>query len=136
MALWKNHARLKVCNTPIFEPKHIAPPSRIRDKEIMGKKNVVEVDEDLKDLIPQFLENRKNDLEALNNLISKQDLTAIAQLAHKIKGAAGGYGFSELSQYAARIESFAKSNQMDSIKDLYPEVKEHFTNVEIEYVAM
>lgn len=102
----------------------------------MGKKNVVEVDEDLKDLIPQFLENRKNDLEALNNLISKQDLTAIAQLAHKIKGAAGGYGFSELSQYAARIESFAKSNQIDSIKDLYPEVKEHFTNVEIEYVAM
>lgn len=102
----------------------------------MNKKNIIEVDEDLKDLIPQFLENRKNDLESLNNLIAKQDLTAIAQLAHKIKGAAGGYGFAELSEYAARIESFAKSNQIEPIRTLYSEVKEHFNNVEIEYVAM
>lgn len=100
------------------------------------EKNKVEVDADLQDLIPQFLENRKKDLETLKNLVEKKDIEALAALAHKIKGAAAGYGFTTLSHYAAQIEVAAKKNEFAPIPDLVNEMKTHFDNVEVLFVAM
>ncbi|MEK2643944.1 Hpt domain-containing protein [Bdellovibrio sp. BCCA] len=96
----------------------------------------VEIDADLQDLIPQFVENRKKDIESLEQLVEKNDLVAIAQLAHKIKGAAAGYGFNELSNLAAQMEKAAKANDATPLKDLVKQMRIHFLNVEIHYVSM
>ncbi len=100
------------------------------------EKNKVEVDADLQDLIPQFLENRKKDLETLRGLVEKKDIEALAALAHKIKGSAAGYGFATLSQYAAQIEVAAKKNDFAPIPNLVTEMRSHFDNVEVLFVAM
>lgn len=96
----------------------------------------VEIDADLQDLIPQFVENRKKDIESLEQLVEKNDLVAIAQLAHKIKGAAAGYGFNELSNLASQMEKAAKNNDASPLKDLVKQMRIHFLNVEIHYVSM
>lgn len=96
----------------------------------------VEIDADLQDLIPQFVENRKKDIVALEELVEKNDLTAIAQLAHKIKGAAAGYGFNELSDLAAQMEQAAKAGDNTPLKDLVKKMRIHFLSVDIHYVSM
>ncbi|AFY00006.1 hypothetical protein Bdt_0297 [Bdellovibrio bacteriovorus str. Tiberius] len=96
----------------------------------------VEIDADLQDLIPQFIENRKKDIESLSALVEKNDLQSIAQMAHKIKGAAAGYGFAELSDLAAQMEVAAKKNDAAPLPDLVKKMRIHFLNIEIHYVPM
>lgn len=96
----------------------------------------VEIDQDLQDLIPQFIENRKKDIESLQTLVEKNDLVAIAQLAHKIKGAAAGYGFADLSTMASELEKAAKSNDSSPLPTIAGQMKNHFENIEIHFVSM
>ncbi|MNJ93392.1 Hpt domain protein [compost metagenome] len=102
----------------------------------MTNSKIVEIDADLQDLIPQFLANRKNDISSLEELVSKNDLEAIAQLAHKVKGAAAGYGFHELSQYASQMEQAAKKNDSNPLPDLAKSMREHFERIEVRFVSM
>ncbi len=99
-------------------------------------KQTVEVDLDLQDLIPQFLQNRKNDLATLRDLIDKGNMESLAQLAHKIKGAAAGYGFVELSQFASQIEVAAKKNDLAPLSNLVTSMQKHFDNIEVKFVSM
>ncbi|WP_413559517.1 Hpt domain-containing protein [Bdellovibrio sp. HCB209] len=96
----------------------------------------VEIDADLQDLIPQFTENRKKDILALEDLISKNDLPAIAALTHKIKGAASSYGFMQLSEIAAQMEKLSKNNESAPLANLAQEMKAHFESIEIHFVPM
>lgn len=96
----------------------------------------VEIDADLQDLIPQFVENRRKDIESLQGLVANHDLTAIAALAHKIKGAAAGYGFADLSAIAAEMEKEAKGNNEAPLTNLVQNMKTHFDNIEIHFVPM
>ena len=128
---------LNLCNNDGNKLKFIVNVDRFSDKESMQMEKIkVEVDADLQDLIPQFLENRKKDLETLRGLVEKKDIEGLAALAHKIKGAAAGYGFAALSHYAAQIEVAAKKNDFTPIPQLVSEMKGHFENVEVLYVAM
>lgn len=99
-------------------------------------KVTVEIDADLQDLVPQFVENRKKDIESLQSLVAKKDLEAIALLTHKIKGAAAGYGFNELSEIAAQMEKASKNNDNASLDGLIKKMESHFSNIEIHYVTM
>ncbi|MGZ3769417.1 MAG: Hpt domain-containing protein [Bdellovibrio sp.] len=99
-------------------------------------KTKVEIDADLEDLIPQFLDNRKNDIDALEKLVEQKDLSAISQLAHKIKGAASSYGFAELGELASQMEIQAKNNQSANLKDLVKKMKVHFHSIEVHYVKI
>ncbi|WP_413291855.1 Hpt domain-containing protein [Bdellovibrio sp. HCB185ZH] len=96
----------------------------------------VEIDADLQDLIPQFTENRKKDILTLEELIAKNDLPAIAALTHKIKGAASSYGFMKLSEIAAQMEKLSKNNEGSQLATLAQEMKNHFENIEIQFVPM
>lgn len=99
-------------------------------------KNKVEIDSDLEDLIPQFIENRKKDLVQLEGLAAAKDSEAIAQLAHRIKGAAAGYGFAELSALAAELEISAKAKQTQDFQPIVRQMIQHFGNIEVHYVPM
>lgn len=96
----------------------------------------VEIDADLEDLIPQFLDNRKKDIETLQQLVEINDLPAVSQLAHKIKGAASSYGFIELSEIASQMEMQAKNNESAGLGELVKKMRIHFLSIEIRYVPM
>jgi HPt (histidine-containing phosphotransfer) domain-containing protein len=99
-------------------------------------KKIVEIDADLQELIPQFLENRKKDIASLVDLANKKDLPSIAQLAHKVKGAAAGYGFVELSDIAAQMEKLAKNGESGPLTKLAKDMDDHFNNIEVSFVQM
>lgn len=95
---------------------------------------IVEVESDLQDLIPNFINNRKKDLSDLRELVEAQDFTGIAQMAHRIKGSSAGYGFTRLSQLASELEAASKKHYSDDIPKIYAKMSTYFQNVEVRYV--
>ncbi len=100
---------------------------------MISKKIQIKIDPDIADLIPQFIENRHNDIHSLEELITAGNFEAISQLAHKIKGSAGGYGFDGLSTIAAKMETAAKQSNLTDVKNLFAQAQEYLNSVEIIY---
>lgn len=98
------------------------------------EKEVVEVDSDLEDLIPNFIQNRKKDITDLNQLIESKDLVAIAQMSHRIKGSSSGYGFIGLSKMAAEMEQLSKAGNFNNIPQIYSKMRAYFENIQVRYV--
>lgn len=99
-------------------------------------KTIVKVDQDLADLIPQFIENRKKDIEELSGAISAKNEQLVAQLGHKIKGSSASYGFEELSKMAEDCEVAAKNKNLISVEHLISKMRTHFNEIEIKFEEM
>ncbi|MBZ0169132.1 Hpt domain protein [Candidatus Methylomirabilis lanthanidiphila] len=65
---------------------------------------VVYVDEEIADLIPEFLENRRRDVEQMKRLAQEGKYDELARLGHSMKGTGGGYGFMEISDMGKALE--------------------------------
>ncbi len=50
------------------------------------EKIIVQVDPDLEELIPGFLENRKLDIEKLRSALNEKDFVNLGLIGHSIKG--------------------------------------------------
>jgi len=61
-------------------------------------------------LISTFVRNLPQRVTALQHAEQRSDWREIANVAHQMAGAAGGYGFPELGKVAARIETLAKDH--------------------------
>lgn len=96
--------------------------------------NLVKVDEILKDLIPDFMTRRFQEMEELSQLQKSRDFKALAHYGHKLKGSSLNYGFTYLGQMAQQLEAAAQSENSDEITELVQKIHEHIKNVQIVYV--
>lgn len=94
----------------------------------------VQIDVDLEDLIPNFLENRKVDVEKLKEAMSTNDFDVLRSIGHSVKGVGGGYGFDLMSEYGAAIETAAKDNNMDIIKEKIEQLDDYINRIDIEFI--
>jgi len=69
---------------------------------------------DLSDLITEFKVNIGNDKQELELYCEKEEFRQLAQVAHRLAGAAQMFGFIELNQAAKELESIIKK---ESLKD-------------------
>ncbi|SDM29131.1 Hpt domain-containing protein [Halarsenatibacter silvermanii] len=97
------------------------------------EKNIVHVDEDLKELIPMFLENRRQNIEDLQKLLAEKNYEEIEKLGHKIKGSGGGYGFDRVTELGRDIEEAAAAEDHSSLQKSIEELAEYMEGVEIVY---
>jgi HPt (histidine-containing phosphotransfer) domain-containing protein len=67
------------------------------------------VPEELRDLIPRFLANRRADVEQLRTAAQRSDFEAARRIGHMLKGAGGGYGFAEITRLGDEIERLARA---------------------------
>lgn len=99
----------------------------------MSSKIIVKADPDLQDLIPSYLEKRKAEISVLREAFSQKDYMTLKNIAHKIKGNAGGYGFDLLGDLGGQLEQ-ASINQNDTdIQDVLNKIAAYLTNVEVVY---
>jgi len=69
-----------------------------------------EIDDfDLTDLLPQYFELCRRDLQQLRSASDLKQYGQIRILGHNLKGSGGAYGFPELSEIGATIEMAAKA---------------------------
>ena len=65
-------------------------------------------DPDLGELIDLFVQEMPDRINALEAQAKSRDWNELTRTAQQIKGAAGSYGFGEITPYAARLEAAAR----------------------------
>lgn len=77
-------------------------------------------DPEMRELAEMFLADMSDRIEELERAWSEQDLTALARLAHQLKGASGGYGYPSLSEMAAQVErAIDQCAKLDAIQSAF-----------------
>lgn len=95
------------------------------------QKEVVYVDPDFEDLIPSFLESRRNDIESIRESLSSSDMKEIRRLGHGMKGAGAGYGFPEITRIGSVIEDAASLGDVPGIEEAIDALAEYLSVVEV-----
>jgi HPt (histidine-containing phosphotransfer) domain-containing protein len=93
----------------------------------------VYINPDLEEIVPQFLENRRNDAAALTTAIQGNDLKTVRLLGHRMKGDGGGYGFHEISRIGEILEQAALREDREVIKQQAAALAHFLAKVEVVY---
>lgn len=91
------------------------------------------VDSDLEELIPGYLESRKEDINKILEALETEDYESVMILGHTLKGIGGGYGFDTITDLGERIEIGAKTGDHDGIVKAVNELKTYVDHVKIIY---
>ncbi len=100
----------------------------------MTEKDTVYVDELLQELIPSFMENRRNEFVELEKFFSQKDYEALAKLGHKLIGTGYNYGFQKLGDLASDLEKAGKNKDEASARRAIDGIRRHVQNVEVVFV--
>lgn len=99
----------------------------------MSKELVVYVDEDLEDLMPDFMENRHQDITVIGELLGRGEYKEIQRIGHSMKGSGGGYGFDEITRIGKDLEIAAKNNDQSEVARLVGILSEYLSKVKVVY---
>ena len=99
--------------------------------EKKDEKIIVHVDEEIEDLIPGFLENRRNDVKTIEEALDKGDYETIRVLGHKMKGTGGGYGFDAITDLGHSFENAGDEKDSEEIRRLVNELSHYLEHVEV-----
>ena len=98
-----------------------------------AEKIIVHVDKDLEDLIPEFLESRRADVDAIGSAAGAQDYETVRVLGHSMKGSGGGYGFDQRTEIGAGLEQAAKGKDVVAIRAGLEKLADYLARVEVVY---
>jgi len=70
-------------------------------------------DPEMKELVEYFVSELRERMAALEDAVGRADRAEVKRLTHQLKGAAGGYGFEEIGDAAARAEEAALADEAD-----------------------
>ncbi len=98
-----------------------------------GQKPIVYIDEDIADLVPGFMDIRRNDIKEMNTALTAGDFESIRSVGHKMKGAGGGYGFDAITDFGMRLEEAAKVSHTAEIRSAIDGLATYVDTVEIIY---
>ncbi|OIJ14541.1 Hpt domain-containing protein [Anaerobacillus arseniciselenatis] len=99
-----------------------------------GKNKVyVYIDEDLVDLIPGYMTNRKKDIEKILKALTKDDFEQIQLIGHSMKGNGSGYGFDQISEIGYFIEIAAKNKDKVAIEQQLGALEDYLNKVVVIY---
>lgn len=62
-------------------------------------------DPEMVELVQEFVQELPGRAETLNGYLQGAAYSDLRRIAHQLKGAAGGYGFSPISESAAKVEN-------------------------------
>jgi len=94
---------------------------------------LIHVDPDLEDLIPRFMDNRRNDIATMEKALAENDFETIKSLAHGLKGSGAGYGFDEITRIGVTVEQAAKAKNHQEIEKCLECLAQYLAQVEIVY---
>ncbi|MGD0119978.1 MAG: Hpt domain-containing protein [Candidatus Binatus sp.] len=97
----------------------------------MPDRVIVEVDEDLSDLIPGFLTNKRADIDTIFEAVTRRDYAEIARIAHRIKGEGGSYGFDAMTETGRSLEHAAALRDDSAVTTLARQLLSYLDRVEI-----
>jgi len=110
----------------IRENSTIAPPSSMPKDTIL-----VRADPKFADLIPGFLQNRRQDVVAMLDALDRSDFKTVETLGHGMKGAGGSWGFDTITNIGAALERAAEAADTDASRKCVGELSSYLDRVEV-----
>lgn len=95
---------------------------------------LVKIDRDLEDIVPIFMENRREDIKTMREFLQEEDYLKLSRLGHAIKGTGGGYGFDHITEIGLKIEQSSNAKERKGVESAIDELEKYINEVEIEYV--
>lgn len=96
-------------------------------------KRIIKVDGELAEIVPAYLEHRREELARLPALLEAGDFEALRGIGHKMRGSGGGYGLDLLTEIGERMENAAKAKDKTALAAQAAELAEFLESLEIEY---
>jgi HPt (histidine-containing phosphotransfer) domain-containing protein len=87
------------------------------------------IDPLLQDLIPGFIDKRRQDLPKFAEALAAADYETVRKLGHNLKGTGASYGFDLLSEFGAQIEEAAKLQDRATIHAKVEELTRYLTSI-------
>ncbi len=81
---------------------------------------------DFVEILREFASEIPSLLEQLERLAHESEYEAAARIAHQVKGSSANFGFRQVSESAAAIESRAKSGSLDGVDALLARARAGF----------
>ena len=103
------------------------------NQEIQEDKLIAHVDTDLKELIPEYLEEIQSDINKIQKAIKEQDCDTVKIVGHTLKGSGGGYGFDPITEIGMHIEGAAKEEDYEDIEYWNNKLSNYINNVNVIY---
>jgi HPt (histidine-containing phosphotransfer) domain-containing protein len=91
----------------------------------------VEVDPDLVDLVPGFLENRRADLDNIRVALDRADYKTIHRIGHNLKGDSGALGFDGLGEVGRELERAALAQDDAGIRTEVGRLEDYLGRVDV-----
>lgn len=71
-------------------------------------------DPDMSELANMFVEEMPTRIRCLKELLASEDWQELGRFAHQLKGSAGGYGFDQLTPFAAKLEAAIRDGEAEA----------------------
>ncbi len=104
-----------------------APVPPAEDQDVL----TVEVDAELYELVPLFMDTMKNNVDEMQGALASKDYDTICRHGHSQKGLGSTYGFDYLGHVGLRIETAAMQKDDGEIRALLDEMISYLDRVQI-----
>ena len=94
----------------------------------------VHVESLLEELVPGYLQDRKEDVDTMTAACGQGDFETIRTLGHDMKGSGGGYGFDAITDIGRDLEQSAIGQNTDKVRQLLGALSTYLERVEVVYV--
>jgi hypothetical protein len=91
----------------------------------------VRVDPSVVELMPQFIANRRKDLDAMGSALQSGDLAVIREVGHNIRCFSRVYGFDELTDLGEQIRVAAEEGSSLRILHLQRKLSDYLERLEL-----
>lgn len=81
-------------------------------------------DPDMVELVEMFVSEIPDRVELLRTAWDERDIESLARLAHQLKGASAGYGFSPIGLAAGDLEQSLKSDIEENLQEVTKQLDE------------
>lgn len=116
-----------------LQPKHDSDGLDLNQNENPEGEIVVRLDPLIRDIVPDFLQHRRENTAAISVAIDTSDFQAVGDIGHDIEGTAGAFGFVELGAIGRSLQKAARESSLEDIKSLAEELTSYLERLKIVY---
>ncbi len=96
-----------------------------------GRKIIVEIDPEISDLIPDFLQHKRDDLSMLIGALERGDFDALRSVGHRMKGEGAGFGFQVMSDIGVMLEEAGQTRNLKLAQEQVWALSRYLDHVEV-----
>ena len=98
-----------------------------------GDEIYVHLDATIEDMIPDFLEHRRENIRSILDALEAGDYEGVEQIGHDMEGTGGAFGFKGMAQIGRSLKEAALESEAGEVRRLAEELASYLERIRIVY---